>query len=211
MTTVKDYITKFDSLLPVDVYFRKKISDTLEYMEKVNEFQFYEQPRSSNGSSVVFVGKTKTFQVFEFESVYQKIKELIYTLPDKIDDDDSEDMTTSNFLPLIRNQEELPPCTLVWKIITPLNIFTQSQIRGIIRMNFCKFSLDINKALHCLHKYGYIHNDCRIDNIGITEKGDFCLFDYGATAKGTNWINDFLDLNKSLHFLGIKHEVDKEF
>ena len=65
-----------------------------------------------------------------------------------------------------------------------------------------KLRLDISSALDKLEQVGYIHNDTRLDNIGVNSEGDFVLFDFGISYKITPDCKnlDIYTLEKSIKY-----------
>lgn len=66
-----------------------------------------------------------------------------------------------------------------------------------------KLIWDTSLALEGIHKSGYIHGDCTLDNIGITKTKNFILFDLDMSRPISDDYppeNDFRILKKSLEF-----------
>lgn len=97
--------------------------------------------------------------------------------------------------------------TVLWNKIIPLNSMNSDHIRVLVNGNKYKFLWDIGKSLFALHTRNILHNDCRLDNIGI-QNGHFVLFDFDGSgspsSKGKQLGQDFLDLKNSLEY----HNLD---
>jgi tRNA A-37 threonylcarbamoyl transferase component Bud32 len=86
--------------------------------------------------------------------------------------------------------------TIAWEKITPLNQISPDKISE----NLNQLIWDLGKALNGLHNLGYLHRDCRYDNIGI-KNGKFILFDYNLSRKMTQndqKSDDYKALSESL-------------
>lgn len=98
--------------------------------------------------------------------------------------------------------------TIVWERITPLNSISSisdereemKELVSFLEKNYIKLLWDISKALNSLHSLGIIHGDCRIDNIGFNNKGNFVLFDFDGSKMGES-NKDYIDLKNSLKFV----------
>ena len=95
---------------------------------------------------------------------------------------------------------------VVWKKLKPLNMMQGEILGDFVCRNVVKLLWDIGHALYGLHnKYGLVHNDCRIDNIGITNKGNFALFDLDGTVfvgeRGIFCKKDYTTLLASIDFV----------
>lgn len=95
---------------------------------------------------------------------------------------------------------------IVWTLIKPLNLNPSVLLsEQFLNTNYLKICYDISKALYALKLIGVIHNDTRLDNVGILD-GNFVLFDFdGAGApesKCKDYIDDYRDLLTSFKFYG---------
>lgn len=199
---VEIFIQRYEEYLPSDSAFRDRMVLTLEKMIEIGEFDVENRPCGSNDSSVVFIGKTKAFQVFQFQEIATRIKGIISSILD-----------ASN-IPLIKNCQINISDVIVWKRIIPLNSLNKELAMSIVSDHFDQFETDLNRALFSLHSIGYSHGDCRLDNIGfegLDSNLKFYLFDFDA-SRPSNYsekINDFVTLNESLYFWNIDIQVDK--
>lgn len=104
----------------------------------------------------------------------------------------------------------IPSNIIVWDKHLCLNSFNRDKIEDIIMNNYIKIFWDINKTLYGLYMNNIIHNDTRIDNIGI-KNGKFILFDFdGSVYPSIDIASDSYDLQKSMSFYINKSEnLDK--
>jgi len=186
------------------------------------------KPTSSSGSCVVILIDNANFVVQYYlqdyiaEKVYtnymKMISEDIIITPLKIQDPyiprrlrtpdyvaDVLDiklayLTEDYIVKLIERDEN----TFVWNKITALNSIPESDKSEYVKNNLWKLLWDIGKALTAIHSNGVVHRDCTIDNIGVNDKGDYCLFDFDSSRSEdiTEEMikNDFNMFEKSIKF-----------
>lgn len=216
----RTYLEKYDDYIPGYIPNHGNIRDNLHNVVSTliqrDELDLTTPPKSSNYTSVVFIGKNQfVFQLFGSKRVHNNIVKIISKIPETITTplkiisgvgrhkvvllNEKISFLSRDYLPLADSPANDPFIT--WQKITPLNSFKEPG--KIVRVNIDKFMWDINKALLCLHTMGYIHNDCTLDNIGINNQGNFCLFDFDGTKVSGNRLNDFDSLNSSLKFHGL--------
>lgn len=198
---VEVFIQKYDEYLPADSAFRARMVLALKKMNEMDEFDIENQPCGSNDCSVVFIGKTKAFQVFQFPGIATRIKGIISNI-------------SNTNIPLVKDSQINLPDVIVWKRIIPLNRISKESAKSIVSDHFDQFENDLNNALCALHSIGYSHGDCRLDNIGfevLDSNLKFYLFDFDASrlSNYSEKINDFVTLNESLYFWDIDIQVDK--
>lgn len=97
--------------------------------------------------------------------------------------------------------------TITWSRITPLNSEPNKLLSSsFLLKNYLKICYDVSKALYSLKSIGLIHNDTRLDNIGIY-KGNFVLFDFDGSGtpeqKCKDYIDDYKDLLISFKFYDV--------
>ena len=99
---------------------------------------------------------------------------------------------------------------IAWKKIFTLNSLSEDEKKEFIRINLFKIIWDIGKALYGLHVMNIIHNDARIDNVGI-QNGKFVLFDFDGSGepeiKNKYFKDDFKDFKNSIIF-NIDNDID---
>ncbi len=111
-----------------------------------------------------------------------------------------------SYIPSI-HKHDLPSNTIIWTLITPLNS-NQSVLlsTSFLLKNYIKICYDISKALYALKLIGIIHNDTRLDNIGIKAQ-NFILFDFDGSGtpleKCKDYIDDYNDLLTSFKFYDV--------
>jgi hypothetical protein len=95
----------------------------------------------------------------------------------------------------------------VWTLIKPLNSLPGVLLsEEFLSKNYIKICYDISKGLYALKLIGIIHNDTRLDNVGILN-GNFVLFDFDGSgtpdSKCKDYIDDYRDLLKSFKFYNV--------
>jgi serine/threonine protein kinase len=153
----------------------------------------------SSGSSVVILSPNYEYvcQYFVNKDVYNKINKLL----NDISEYDNIKMSQYIVQPIFFCDDVK---SIYWKKITTLN--SLSNLKEFILKNLDKLITDISIALSIIHNSGYIHGDSSIDNIGINENGNFCLFDFDSSSKitdennGIMTYNDFRIFYKSIEF-----------
>lgn len=166
------YMEDFDDILPQDGKFCSEILKAINEMEEKGEFVPEYSPKVSNGNSVVLIGKTKVFQIFRYSESAQKITKIIDVLSSNPD--------SFECFPIC-SQRSRNNNVVIWTKLIPLNSF--KDVGEEPRKEREKFKKDVERALSCLHSLGYAHRDCDLDNIGINDKGQFCLFDFDLVTK----------------------------
>lgn len=219
------YIKVHDESLLKDEKFRSTIlKRVLQHLIDKGEIDIETKPRGSNYLSFVFPGTQKiAYQVFVVPEVTRRIKDIVDRVPKnvtarimkstppgkrprKVYYNFNYTYDSHDFLP-ITGKNEMED-VLEWQKIIPLNtIKEKGKINSIITSNFLKFCWDVNKSLYALNKAGFTHDDCCVDNIGINDKGNFCLFDFDRTKPGDDIRADIDYLNASLKFRGLDLEV----
>jgi hypothetical protein len=97
--------------------------------------------------------------------------------------------------------------TITWCRITPLNSNPDLLLsHSFLVHNYIKICYDVSKALYALKLTGIMHNDTRLDNIGIHGQ-NFVLFDFDGSGtpleKCKDYIDDYNDLMESFRFYNI--------
>jgi serine/threonine protein kinase len=177
---------------------------------------------SSNGSSKVLVCNTEAYQYFERNSVAKRIYAIISSLgnkciyncklgtfyPRKIIFSATVEYDISDYIVPIRRtnfEENL----LIWEKVKPLSEITN--ISNFIETNIIKLLWDIGKSLYGLHSKGWVHNDCRIDNIGISTTGNFILYDFDGTVelgeRGKWRRRDYITFAESITYVTEKYRL----
>jgi serine/threonine protein kinase len=215
-----DYIQVHSEYLPISTYFLGNLKEILQNLLGSGKLDFDAVPQSSNFNSFVFVGHRKAYQVFVNPDVVDRMREMINDIPKsirlnihKIIGIGRRATTAYNFnieydvaryIPFTNRSSKKGkfPLLIEWQIILPLNKL--QNIKQKILDNYPKFCWDINKALYALHSAGYVHGDARIDNIGINQYGNFCLYDFDMSYKYSNTTFDFGKLDVSLRDYGIR-------
>ena len=111
-----------------------------------------------------------------------------------------------SYIPSI-HKHDLPSNTIIWTLITPLNSNPSLLLStSFLLKNYLKICYDISKALYALKLIGIIHNDTRLDNIGIKAQ-NFVLFDFDGSGtpleKCKDYIDDYNDLLASFKFYDV--------
>lgn len=206
---MENYVEKYTDYLPNNIYsleFMKKIKAGIIKMYNLCELNLTIAPESSNCLSYIFIGKTCACQVFQYHEIYTKIRKLLeLDLPNDV-------FPISNLTQKHISYDD-ENNIIIWKLLTPIKKLVD--MKSYIEKNFKKFETDIKKALKWLHKNGYLHRDCTLDNIGIDKHGNFNLFDFDSIKYSENLeqfqkLSDYCTLNKSLKFNKINHFVDVE-
>lgn len=165
--------------------------------------------KASNGLSLVFIYDSETTFVLQYfmnaptaERIYNLLQGLTAKIKRNTFSKGVLEYDLFDFIP--RPILTLPESGIIqWDRITPMNSYTEKEIREIIVRNIFKFLWDIGRALYGLHMNGIRHGDARVDNIGI-RNGKFVLFDFDGSSKheGVSDIltNDYYDLVKSIKF-----------
>jgi hypothetical protein len=143
----------------------------------------------SSGSSIVILSPDAEYvcQYYVNIDVYNKIRSLITDIK-----------TNTYIVEAISFSDD--DKSIYWKKITTLN--SLSNLKEFILKNIDKLISDISIALNIIHNSGYIHGDCSLDNVGINEYGNFCLFDFDCSSRITSEksSNDFRIFYKSIDF-----------
>ncbi len=142
----------------------------------------------SSGSSVVILSPDIEYvcQYFVNKDVYNKINKLL----NDITEYDNIKMKQYIVQPIFFCNDHK---SIYWKKITTLN--SLSNLKDFILKHLDKLISDISIALSIIHDSGYIHGDSSIDNIGINEYGNFCLFDFDSSSKITDENNGYMTYN----------------
>lgn len=111
-----------------------------------------------------------------------------------------------SYIPSI-HKHDLPSNTITWTLVTPLNSNPSLLLsNSFLLKNYIKICYDISKALYALKLIGVIHNDTRLDNIGIYGQ-NFVLFDFDGSGtpveKCKDYIDDYRDLLTSFKFYDV--------
>lgn len=111
-----------------------------------------------------------------------------------------------SYIPSI-HKHDLPSNTITWTLVTPLNSNPSLLLsNSFLLKNYIKICYDISKALYSLKLIGVIHNDTRLDNIGIYGQ-NFVLFDFDGSGtpveKCKDYIDDYRDLLTSFRFYDV--------
>ena len=164
--------------------------------------------KSSNGLSFVFILKNKdnVYQYFVNRITFDRITNLYNNIDFNILKTFYKgkqkyllEYNLQDFIPKLN--KNMPPNIIIWDKILCLNSFKKNEIEDIIMNNYIKIIWDINKALYGLYMNNIIHNDTRIDNIGIKDE-KFVLFDFDGSVvcPSIDMSNDSYDLQKSMSF-----------
>lgn len=110
------------------------------------------------------------------------------------------------YIPAITNHDQSSN-TITWTRITPLNSDpTVFLSQSFLINNYLKICYDVSKALYALKSIGIVHNDTRLDNIGIYRQ-NFVLFDFDGSGtpleKCKDYIDDYTDLLTSFKFYDV--------
>jgi serine/threonine protein kinase len=175
---------------------------------------------SSNGNSIVYISLTDSnvYQYFKYTQVVSSIKNMMQKFkqnskvtrgiklkkgfgPGSIVYLDT--VITYNIFDYVSRYISTNGHTITWEKLKPLNSIPN--VKLFVIKNLYKILWDVEQALYAIHKRGYVHNDCRIDNIGINKKGNFTLFDFDGSVKiGERHIypdKDFKNLRESINFV----------
>lgn len=176
---------------------------------------------SSSGGSTIVTNEHFAIQKFTSSSVSSRIVSLISRLrkvrvrlyfrkgygPDKIVFLDRYlEYDPFWYIPSINSYEESSG-TITWSRITPLNSDPDRLLsQCFLLKNYIKICYDVSKALYALKLTGIMHNDTRLDNIGIHGQ-NFVLFDFDGSGtpleKCKDYIDDYNDLLESFRFYNI--------
>jgi len=179
---------------------------------------------SSNGSSTVLVCNTKAYQYFEKIDVAKRIyairesignNKCVYDCkigtfyPRKIIFQASIVYDISAYIVPI-HKANFEENLIIWEKVKPLSALTN--ISKFIEKNIIKLLWDIGKSLYALHSKGWVHNDCRIDNIGINQN-NFILYDFDGTVelgqRGKWRRRDYITLAESITYITEKHDLSE--
>lgn len=153
---------------------------------------------SSSGASAVFI-----IQGLDYVVQYYVAPQIVYDIMNMylaldLSNPIMENLNISKYVPPhLRKSGNAPPSFnvnlsyMLQDYMVPLiqvasNVCKWSRIQTLnkvpnrvefITANLPKLLWDIGKALSGMHKKGYIHGDCTLDNIGYYN-GNFCLFDF---------------------------------
>lgn len=209
------YIKMHDESLLKDENFRNTVlRDVVQFLLDKGKIDINTVPMGSNYKSFVFPGVNYAYQVYVAPEDISHIKTIIRNVPStvktkfykktgfgtnaKVKYNFEYEFETRDYLPFTYNSDIKN--IIEWQKIVPFNSLSPATVKKLVKQNFQKFCWDINKALLALNSAGYIHNDTRLDNIGINPQGNFCLFDFDMTKKGNSIKEDVYTLTKSLEF-----------
>lgn len=181
---------------------RKHLEQIVKFMQQTGEMTDL-KIASSNAGSAVFLSNDKedVYQYFQSLTVVDRIVSLMseFVLEPRIETSIyickgfgrrlqihcEKRIEYSIFDYISKFQLYIPRDHLiVWEKMRPLNMMKKERLREFVVNNLLKLLWDIGRALYGLHnKYQVVHNDCRIDNIGITNQGNFALFDFDGSVK----------------------------
>jgi hypothetical protein len=163
--------------------------------------------KSSNGLSFVFILKNEgvVYQYFINRITFDRITNLYNNIDFNISKTFYEgrkkyllEYNLQDFIPKLN--KNIPSNIIIWDKILCLNSFKKNEIEDIIMNNYVKIIWDINKALYGLYMNNIVHNDTRIDNIGI-KNDKFVLFDFDGSVYPTiDTSSDSYDLQQSMSF-----------
>lgn len=190
----------------------------LEYMLTIlNEDIENIEIKTSNGLSHVFMYKNPeinyVYQYFKYPTTVNRIKEIFNSINFNINKKFLKYSYKYNILNNLSNIKDINNTNIIiWEKINCLNFLENENKINIILNNIIKFFWDIGKALYGLHINNILHNDARIDNIGI-KNNNFKIFDFdGTNITYTNFDKDIYDLKKSLEFnLGKEYNKIKKY
>jgi hypothetical protein len=193
------------------------IESLLKPLKKI----FFREMLSSSGGSTIVIDKDSAIQKFKSSAVSTRIVFYISKLrpvrihilfrkgygPDKLVLlDRFLNYNPFTYIPSVR-EYDLSTQTIVWTLIKPLNLNPSVLLsEQFLNKNYLKICYDISKALYSLKVIGIIHNDTRLDNVGILD-GNFVLFDFDGAgtpdSKCKDYIDDYSDLLKSFKFYNV--------
>jgi hypothetical protein len=105
----------------------------------------------------------------------------------------------SHYILDMKSFSDINKC-ITWNRIECINEIVDDKKRAqFIGRNLIKLIWDILHAIEGFHACGYVHNDCRIDNIGYY-KNYFVLFDYNLSAPKRNIQKDTDSFVRSIRF-----------
>jgi len=200
---------------------RIKISNAIKFM-KIDTDAI--KIASSNASSLVFIPRydKNVYQYFSSEIISLRICEMMNILSEnptvlcelkmskgfgKKSEKLLDETLEYNIFDYISRFEYcvVDDNIVVWEKILPMNSIQTDILPHFIEKNILKLLWDIGKALYGLHSKGYVHNDCRIDNIGINNIGNFVLFDFDGTVqegeRNISKLVDYKTLKESIEFV----------
>ena len=157
-----------------------------------NKNQEVEMVKTDTGITVIVL-KNIVIRIYKQER-YNQIKEIFNIKHPNIENTIGKVKLQNLFFVI---SEKIIPITIDFKINPVLDI------KKINKENIIK---DIYTALDEIDESGFIQGDARLDNIGVTIKGNtytYVIFDFGATTKKNetqrNTENDKKDLIKSIN------------
>lgn len=205
-----------------DIKTKARENKSVEQLKKIDDSIV---EKSSSGSSIVYVSRNhdNIFQLFLSSKVSDRIAEMMIKLKLKSPIKNRIYLATC-FMPkktvlidetIIYDPFEyivpfkyyiIDDDIIAWGKITPLNSIPVMLTTEFLQINMVKLCYDISNGLYALKTIGIIHNDCRLDNIGIY-KYNFVLFDFDGSGtreeKDKDFSDDYIDLTESFKNRGI--------